>query len=156
MASLNKVMIMGNVTRDVELRYTPKGTAVADIGLACNRVRTGDNGEKIEEVTFIDVTLWGRTAEIVHQYSGKGRPLFVEGRLHMDSWDDKTSGQKRTKLKVVAENIQLLNSGGGGGGQQPQGGNPAPAQQQAQQSQAPQGGSPAQGGQVDDGGDIPF
>jgi len=149
---------MGNVTRDVELRYTPKGTAVADIGLACNRVRTGDNGEKIEEVTFIDVTLWGRTAEIVHQYSGKGRPLFVEGRLHMDSWDDKTSGQKRTKLKVVAENIQLLNSGGGGG-QQPQGGNPAPAQQQAQQSQPSQpsqGGSPADGGHSNDNEDIPF
>lgn len=155
MASLNKVMIMGNVTRDVELRYTPKGTAVADIGLACNRVRTGDNGEKIEEVTFIDVTLWGRTAEIVHQYSGKGRPLFVEGRLHLDSWDDKTSGQKRTKLKVVAENIQLLNSGGGGG-QPSQGGNPAPAQQHAQPSQSPQGGSPADGGHSDDDGPIPF
>ena len=158
MASLNKVMIMGNVTRDVELRYTPKGTAVADIGLACNRIRTGDNGEKIEEVTFIDVTLWGRTAEIVHQYSGKGRPLFVEGRLHLDSWDDKTSGQKRTKLKVVAENIQLLNSGGGGG-QPSQGGNPAPAQQQSQpsqQGQSPQGGSPADGGHSTDDGDIPF
>ena len=158
MASLNKVMIMGNVTRDVELRYTPKGTAVADIGLACNRIRTGDNGEKIEEVTFIDVTLWGRTAEIVHQYSGKGRPLFVEGRLHLDSWDDKTSGQKRTKLKVVAENIQLLNSGGGGG-QPSQGGNPAPAQQQSQpsqQGQSPQGGSPADGGHSNDDGDIPF
>ena len=118
----------------------------------------------------MDITLWGRTAEVAHQYSGKGKPLFVEGRLHMDSWDDKTSGQKRTKLKVVADNIQLMGapgggSGGGGGGQPPQGGqggNPAPQQQQQQAQQQPpqeyqqQGGSPAQGGQVDDDGEIPF
>ncbi len=175
MANFNKVMLMGNVTRDIELRYTPKGTAVADVGLAVNRVRSGENGERIEETTFVDITLWGRTAEVAHQYSGKGKPLFVEGRLHMDSWDDKTSGQKRTKLKVVADNIQLMGapgggsgSGGGGGGQPPQGGqggqngNPAPQQQQQQDQQQPpqeyqqQGGSPAQGDQVDDDGDIPF
>ena len=172
MANFNKVMLMGNVTRDIELRYTPKGTAVADVGLAVNRVRSGENGERIEETTFVDITLWGRTAEVAHQYSGKGKPLFVEGRLHMDSWDDKTSGQKRTKLKVVADNIQLMGapgggsgSGGGGGGQPPQGGqggNPAPQQQQQQAQQQPpqeyqqQGGSPAQGDQVDDDGDIPF
>ena len=144
---------MGNVTRDVELRYTPKGTAVADIGLAVNRVRTGESGERIEETTFVDVTLWGRTAEIAQQYSGKGKPLFVEGRLHMDSWDDKTSGQKRTKLKVVAENIQLMGSpGGGGGAPQSQGG----GQQQAAPQQSPQGGSPAQGGNFEDSDDIPF
>ena len=106
-------MIMGNVTRDIELRYTPKGTAVADVGLAVNRTRLDYNGEKTEETTFIDVTAWGRTAEIIHQYSGKGRPLFVEGRLHMDSWEDKDSGQKRTKLKVVAENVQLMGSPSG-------------------------------------------
>ena len=105
---------MGNVTRDIELRYTPKGTAVADIGLAVNRVRTSDGGERIEETTFVDVTLWGRTAEVAHQYSGKGKPLFVEGRLHMDSWDDKATGQKRSKLKVVADNIQLMGAPGGG------------------------------------------
>lgn len=143
---------MGNVTRDVELRYTPKGTAVADIGLAVNRVRTGESGERIEETTFVDITLWGRTAEIAQQYSGKGKPLFVEGRLHMDSWDDKTSGQKRTKLKVVAENIQLMGSPGGGGS--------APQQQSGGQQQAPQqpvqGGSPAQGGNFEDNDDIPF
>ena len=103
---------MGNVTRDIELRYTPKGTAVADIGLAVNRVRTSDGGERIEETTFVDVTLWGRTAEVAHQYSGKGKPLFVEGRLHMDSWDDKATGQKRSKLKVVADNIQLMGAPG--------------------------------------------
>lgn len=142
---------MGNVTRDIELRYTPKGTAVADIGLAVNRVRTGENGERIEETTFVDITLWGRTAEIAQQYSGKGKPLFVEGRLHMDSWDDKTSGQKRTKLKVVGENIQLMGAPGGGGNQSQGGGQP-----QQQQQQPAQGGSPAQGGNFDDGDDIPF
>lgn len=144
---------MGNVTRDVELRYTPKGTAVADIGLAVNRVRTGESGERIEETTFVDITLWGRTAEIAQQYSGKGKPLFVEGRLHMDSWDDKTTGQKRTKLKVVAENIQLMGAPGGGGAPQQQGGEQP--QQQAPQ-QRTQGGSPAQGGNFDDSDDIPF
>lgn len=120
MASLNKVMIIGNLTRDPELKYTPKGTAIADIGLAVNRNYTTESGEKREEVTFIDVTLWGRVAEIVGEYCKKGRPLFVEGRLQLDSWDDKATGQKRSKLKVVGENIQLLGgreggSGGGGG-----------------------------------------
>ena len=151
MANFNKVMLMGNVTRDIELRYTPKGTAVADIGLAVNRVRSGDNGEKIEETTFVDITLWGRTAEIAHQYSGKGRPLFIEGRLHLDTWTDKDTGANRSKLKVVAENIQLMGSPGGGGNQNQQGGNPAPQQQPSQQ-----GGSPAQGGGVDENDDIPF
>jgi single-strand DNA-binding protein len=124
MASFNKVMLMGNLTRDPELKYTPKGTAIADIGLAVNRTYTADNGEKREEVTFIDVTLWGRVAEIVGEYCKKGRPLFVEGRLQLDTWDDKQTGQKRSKLKVVGENIQLLGSreGGGGGGGGPSGG----------------------------------
>ena len=123
MASFNKVMIIGNLTRDPELKYTPKGTAIADIGLAVNRNYTTDSGEKREEVTFIDVTLWGRVAEIVGEYCKKGRPLFVEGRLQLDTWDDKATGQKRSKLKVVGENIQLLGGreggpGGGGGGEQ--------------------------------------
>ena len=145
MANFNKVMLMGNITRDIELRYPPKGTAVADIGLAVIRVRSGEGGGRIEETTFVDVTLWGRTAEVAHQYSGKGKPLFVEGRLHMDSWEDKASGQKRTKLKVVADNIQLMGAPGGG---QQGGGNPAPQQQ---------GGPPAQGGApMDDEDDIPF
>lgn len=116
MASFNKVMLIGNLTRDPELKYTPKGTAIADIGLAVNRTFTADNGEKREEVAFIDVTLWGRVAEIVGEYCKKGRPLFVEGRLQLDTWDDKQSGQKRSKLKVVGENIQLLGSREGGGG----------------------------------------
>ena len=156
MANFNKVIIMGNVTRDIELRYTPKGTAVADITVASNRVRSGDSGEKIEETTFVDVTLWGRTAEIAHQYCGKGKPLFIEGRLQQEKWVDKATGGNRSKLKVVADNIQLMGApgGGGGGGQQGQGGNPAPQQQSAS---AQQGGSPAQGGAPqDDGEDIPF
>ena len=122
MASYNKVMLIGNLTRDPELKYTPKGTAIADIGLAVNRNYTTDSGEKREEVTFIDVTLWGRVAEIVGEYCKKGRPLFVEGRLQLDTWDDKATGQKRSKLKVVGENIQLLGGreggAGGGGGEQ--------------------------------------
>lgn len=116
MASLNKVMLIGNLTRDPDIRYTPKGTAVAEITLAVNRQYSSDNGEKREEVAFIDVTLWGRQAEIVGEYVKKGNPLFVEGRLQLDSWDDKQTGQKRSKLRVVAEGIQLLGSRGGGGG----------------------------------------
>src|ERR1700744_4941261 len=118
MANLNKVMLIGNLTRDPEIKYTPKGTAIADIGMAVNRSYTADNGEKREEVTFIDVTLWGRTAEIVGEYCKKGRPIFIEGGRQLDQWDDKQTGQKRSKLKVVADNIQLLGGreGGGGGG----------------------------------------
>ena len=154
MASLNKVMLIGNLTRDPEIRYTPKGQAVTDIGLAVNRVYSTESGEKREEVTFIDVTLWGRTAEVVHQYCKKGRPLFVEGRLQLDTWDDKQTGQKRSKLKVIGDGIQLLGSresggeGGGSGSAQggssgyaggSGGGSPAPANRppQAPRSAAP-------------------
>jgi single-strand DNA-binding protein len=108
MANLNRVLLIGNLTRDPELRYTPKGTAVTEIGLAVNRVYSGDDGERKEETTFVDVTLWARLAEIAGQYLKKGRPVFIEGRLQLDSWDDKQTGQKRSKLRVVAENIQLL------------------------------------------------
>lgn len=108
MANLNRVLLIGNLTRDPDLRYTPKGTAVTEIGLAVNRVYTGEDGERKEETTFVDVTLWARLAEIAGQYLKKGRPVFVEGRLQLDTWDDKQTGQKRSKLRVVAENIQLL------------------------------------------------
>ena len=108
MANFNKVMLMGNLTRDPEVRYTPKGTALATIGLAVNRTWTNEAGEKKEEVTFVDVEVWGRQAETIGQYMAKGRPLFVEGRLKLDQWDDKESGQKRSKLKVVCENFQFL------------------------------------------------
>jgi single-strand DNA-binding protein len=118
MASFNKVILLGNLTRDPEVRYTPKGSAVADLGIAVNRVYTTDSGEKREETTFVDVTFWGRTAEVAGEYLKKGRPVFVEGRLQLDTWEDKTSGQKRSKLKVIGETMQLLGGrpGGGGGG----------------------------------------
>ena len=115
MASLNKVMLIGNVTRDPEVKFTPKGSAVADLGLAINRVFTNQSGEKTEEVTYVDVELWGRLAEIAGEYARKGRPVFIEGRLRLDSWEDKQSGQKRNRLKVVGEGLQLLGSRPGGG-----------------------------------------
>jgi single-strand DNA-binding protein len=108
MASFNKVILLGNLTRDPEVRYTPKGSAVCDLGLAVNRVYSTDSGEKREEVTYVDVVLWARLAEIAGEYLKKGRPVFIEGRLQMDTWDDKQTGQKRTKLRVVGESMQLL------------------------------------------------
>ena len=122
MASFNKVILMGNLTRDPEVRYTPKGSAVADIGLAVNRVYSTESGEKREETTFVDVTLWGRTAEIAGEYLKKGRPVLIEGRLQLDSWDDKQSGQKRSKLKVIGEGMQLLGGRQGSGGDGDEGG----------------------------------
>jgi single-strand DNA-binding protein len=115
MASFNKVILLGNLTRDPEVRYTPKGTAVTEIGMAMNRNYTAENGEKREETTFVDVTLWGRTAEIAGEYLKKGRPVFIEGRLQLDTWDDKQSGQKRSKLKVVGEGLQLIGGRPGSG-----------------------------------------
>jgi single-strand DNA-binding protein len=108
MASFNKVILLGNLTRDPEVRYTPKGSAVCDLGLAVNRSYTLDSGEKREEVTFVDVVLWSRLAEIAGEYLKKGRPVFIEGRLQLDTWDDKQSGQKRSKLRVIGETMQLL------------------------------------------------
>jgi single-strand DNA-binding protein len=114
--NLNKVMIAGNLTRDPEVRFTPnKGTPVVDLGLAINRVYSTDDGQKREDVTFVDVTLWGRTAEIAQQYLHKGSPVFIEGRLQLDTWEDKESGQKRSRLRVVGENMQLLGSKEGAG-----------------------------------------
>jgi single-strand DNA-binding protein len=110
MANLNRVLLIGNLTRDPEVRYTPKGTAVAEIGLAVNRIYSGEDGEKKEETTFVDVTLWARQAEVAGQYLKKGRPVFIEGRLQLDTWDDKQTGQKRSRLRVVSENLQLLGS----------------------------------------------
>lgn len=124
MASLNKVMLIGNLTRDPEVRYTPKGTAVTDIGLAVNRNYSTEGGDRREETTFVDITLWGRQAEIAGQYMKKGRPIYVEGRLQMDTWQDKQTGQNRSRLKIIGENFQFLGgrdeSGGGGGGGGPQ------------------------------------
>jgi single-strand DNA-binding protein len=112
MASFNKVIIAGNLTRDPELRYTPKGTAVARIALAVNRTYTTETGEKKEEVTYIDVDVWGRQAEVIGQYMKKGRPLLVEGRLKLDTWEDKNTKQKQSKLKVVLESFSFIDSKG--------------------------------------------
>ncbi len=148
MASLNKVMLIGNLTRDPEVRYTPKGSAVTDIGIAINR-RYRVEDETREEVTFVDVTFWGRQAETIGQYMKKGRPIFIEGRLQLDSWEDKNTGQKRSRLRVVGENFQFLGGrddagggggGGDGGGFQQRAPDPPPYQQQ--QNPAP-GGAPS-------------
>ena len=108
MANLNRVLLIGNLTRDPDVRYTTKGTAVAELGMAVNRVYAGENGEKQEETTFVDVTVWARQAEIAEKYLKKGGPVFIEGRLQLDGWDDKQTGQKRSRLRVVAEHLQLL------------------------------------------------
>jgi single-strand DNA-binding protein len=152
MPNLNRVLLIGNLTRDPEVRYTPKGTAVTDISIAINRViGGGEEGERREEVTYVDVTLWGRQAEVAQQYLTKGRGVFIEGRLQLDTWDDKQTGQKRSRLKVVGENMQMLsgrgsanapgqgdsggqsnNGGAGGGNPPPRRGSPAPRPQAAQ------------------------
>jgi len=151
MASFNKVMLLGNCTRDPEVKYTPKGSAVTDLGLAVNRFYTTDNGEKREETTFVDVTMWGRQAEIAGEYLKKGRPVFIEGRLQLDTWDDKQTGQKRSKLRVVCENFQLLGSrdGGAEGGS---GGAPSRSSSGAGRSSAKS--APASEDAAED--DIPF
>ncbi len=114
MANLNKVMIIGNLTRDPELKYTPKGSAIAEIGVAVNRNYTTDSGEKREETTFVDIVLYGRLAEIAGEYLKKGRSAYFEGRLKLDTWDDKQTGQKRSKMRIVGESLQLLGGREGG------------------------------------------
>lgn len=149
MANLNKVFLMGNLTRDPQLRYLPNQTAVADFGLAVNRRWRDQQGQDREEVTFVDCTAWGRQAETINQYCQKGKGLFIEGRLKLDSWEDKQGGGKRSKLSVVIENFQFIggrDGGGQGGGHQ--GGDEGdqrprqaprrgPSPQQSQQAQPP-------------------
>ncbi|MEO1128351.1 MAG: single-stranded DNA-binding protein [Planctomycetota bacterium] len=123
--SYNKVLLMGNLTRDIELRQLPSNMAVANIGLAVNRRYRTKDGENREETTFIDCEAYGRTAETMSQYLRKGRPVFIEGRLKLDQWEDRQSGQSRSKLKVVIDNFQFVDSregGGGGGGGRSSGG----------------------------------
>jgi len=116
MASLNKVLLLGNLTRDVEIRYTPGGTALAQFGMAMNRkYRDTKTNEMREEVTFVDIEVWGKQAETANQYLSKGRGVFVEGRLRLDQWEDKQTGQKRSKLKIVADRIQFVGGGSGEG-----------------------------------------
>ncbi|HRQ87243.1 MAG TPA: single-stranded DNA-binding protein [Bacteroidia bacterium] len=170
MPNLNKVQLMGNITRDPEVRYTPKGTAVTDISLAINRSFSGDDGERREETTFVEITFWGRQAEVIGEYMRKGRPLYVEGRLQLDTWEDKTSGQQRSRLKVVGENFQFLGSrddgggsrGGGSapqqdGGHEPRGGYQSAPSRSAAPASPPQQQSPSYGeGPIEDDDDIPF
>ena len=156
MANLNKVMLMGNLTKDPEMRHTPKGLAVTDLSMAVNRTWKDEQGQKQEEVTFLEVTFYGRTAELAQQYLVKGRPVYIEARLRLDTWDDKDTGKKRSKLKLIGENMQFLNSNtGGGGGSTPQSSS-RPAAPQQQRSGPPQGATaaPAEDYQEDD--DIPF
>jgi single-strand DNA-binding protein len=139
MPSFNKVILAGNLTRDPELRYTPKGTAVAKIALAINRTWRDEAGTQKEEVTFVDVDAFGKQAEVISQYLKKGRPLLVEGRLKLDQWDDKTTGQKRSRMGVVLESFQFLDSGAtreGGGGGGFSGGAPDASRQQARPAAA--------------------
>ncbi len=154
MASFNKVILAGNLTRDPELRYTPKGTAVCKFALAVSRNWTNEAGEKKEDVTFVDIDAFGRQAEVISQYMKKGRPFLVEGRLKLDQWDDKQTGQKRSRLGVVLESFSFLDSGnrneGGGQAEAPRA-RPAPTPAPAA---APAGGSDEAGPPADD--DVPF
>jgi len=142
----NKVLLLGNLTRDVELRHLSGDNAVANIGLAVNRRYRTKDGENREEATFVDCEAWGRTAEVMSRYLAKGRPVFIEGRLKLDQWQDK-DGQNRSKIKVVVENFQFVDSGGGQGGGGPSGG-------QREPSHAASGGGPAYEPVGED--DIPF
>jgi single-strand DNA-binding protein len=152
--SVNKVFLMGNLTRDVELKYTPSDQPVANIGIAVSRRYRTREGEDREETTFVDCEAWGRTAEVMNQYLAKGRPVFVEGRLKLDQWEDRETGKSRSKLRVVVENFQFVDSpgGGGGGGGGGRGGNrPQPAG--ASTGQPASGGGPHEPVKEDD---IPF
>jgi single-strand DNA-binding protein len=147
MASFNRVILAGNLTRDPELRYTPKGTAIARLGIACNRKWKSETGELKEEVTFVDVDAFGKQAETISQYLKKGRPILIEGRLRYDTWEDKQSGQKKSKLGVVLESFQFLDSGGRGEGGTPAPSRPTPA------APAPDGGDAEPPAEHDD---VPF
>jgi single-strand DNA-binding protein len=123
MPSFNKVILIGNLTRDPQLRYLPSQMAVVDFGLATNRKWKTQTGEEREDVLFIDCSAFGRQAEVINEYCRKGRPLFIEGRLKLDQWEDKQGGGKRSKIAVVVESFQLLGSRDGApGGGAPAGG----------------------------------
>ena len=167
MASFNQVILLGNLTRDIELRHTPSNQTVANIGLAVNRTFQTKDGERREETTFVDCESWGRQAEVMAQYLSKGRPVLIQGRLKLDSWQDKDGGN-RSKLKVVVENFQFVGgregggNGGGGGGGDSYASAGAPAG--GQQFSGGGGGGGGGGGQASGGGghqavdadDIPF
>ena len=148
MPNYNKVILMGNLTRDPEVRYTSGGTAIAKLGLAVNRRWKNQEGQMQEETTFVDVDAFGRQAETIGQYLKKGRPVMVEGRLKLDQWDDKQTGQKRSKLGVVLENFQFLDSRGEGGGGADSGDYSQPV--------SPSGSLPGGGDSAPEDDDVPF
>jgi single-strand DNA-binding protein len=151
MASFNRVILAGNLTRDPELRYTPKGSAVAGFSLAVNRTWKSESGESKEEVSFIEIEAWGRQAEVIAQYMRKGRPLLVEGRLKQDTWEDKNTHQKQSKLKVVLETFSFIDSKGPDSG----GSSDAPRRSSAAPSKPP---PPTEGGDAAaaEEDDVPF
>ena len=165
MPSFNQVILIGNLTRDVELRHTPSNQTVANIGMAMNRQYQTKDGERREEVTFVDCEAWGRQAEVMAQYLSKGRPVMIQGRLKLDTWQDKEGGN-RSKLKVVVENFQFLgsregggNSGGNGGGNYQSAGAPSGGSHQGgteHNSSSPSGGQGGGSHQAVDDSDIPF
>ena len=158
MANLNKVMLIGNLTRDPELRVTPKGTAICTFSIAVNRKFKDDSGGEREEVTYIDIEAWGKSGENISKYCTKGRPLFVEGRLRLDQWEDKTTKEKRSRMKVVLENFQFLGGGRGeGGAPGAEGGGGGEARTYAPRSSggaAPRQSAPAPQENLDE--DVPF
>jgi len=154
MANFNRVILAGNLTRDPELRYTPKGTAIARIGMAINRSWKTETGETREEVTFVDVDAFGRQAEVIAQYMKKGRPLLIEGRLKLDQWEDKNTHQKQSKLRVVLDSFSFIDSRAEGGGGEPQRPRPAAASAAAPAAAAPDPAEPEAPPAEED--DVPF
>lgn len=152
MASYNRVVLVGNLTRDVELRFTPQGTAVTDISMAVNE-RVKRNDQWVEEANFFDITLWGRTAEVAGEYLSKGSSILIEGRLKLDRWEQ--DGQKRSKIKIIGEKMQMLGSrGGGGGGSSSSNSNYNSSSNQKPENSEPQQEAPAQGPPPAD--EVPF
>ena|SRR5437899_1318516 len=154
MANFNKVILAGNLTRDPEVRYTPKGMAIAKFGMAINRTWKSESGESKEEVTFVDIDAFGRQAEVISQYCKKGSPLLVEGRLRLDQWDDKQTGQKRSKLGIVVEGFQFLGTGrsdGAGGGSRSSAPSAPPSAPSSPDAPEPEGPGPAP-----EEDDVPF
>ena len=160
MAYLNKVFLIGNLTRDPELRVTPKGTAICSFGLAVNRQYRDESGTARDETTFVDIEAWGKQGELVSKYLTKGSPCMVEGRLRLDSWEDRNSGQKRSKLKVVLDNVQFLSARGGAGAGAPGGGEYADSGEEPRYTPPPRNPSrPAAPSPEPQGGfedDVPF
>jgi single-strand DNA-binding protein len=153
MAFLNKVLLIGNLTREPELRVTPKGAAVCQFGIAVNRQFKDESGATRDEATFVDIEAWGKQGELVSKYLSKGSLAMIEGRLKFEQWDDKTTGHKRSKLKVVLENVQFLSSRSGSSS-----GGPASAAPEGEpaQAQARPARPAAPAAQEEQAEDVPF